>query len=158
MCLELYPPAADAGVGDERGAAQRQAQPRLATPVTALLRFRAVICGPVEEAAALEEVSRGGFRVRLCLRPEPGTRVFALLRFQAAGIVEGGGPLVAVSGRVLRVEPAPGGGYDTAVAITRYRSFSGRHLYPDSAGARRHRRQDEEEMQGIANRASAGRI
>ena len=140
MCLELYPPAADAGAGDECGAAERRAHPRPATPVTALLRFRAVICGPAEEAAALENVSRGGFRVRLCLRPEPGTRIFALLRFQAAGIVEGGGPLVAVSGRVLRVEPVPGGGYDTAGAITRYRSFYGSHWYSDSAGARRHRR------------------
>jgi hypothetical protein len=149
VCLELYPPAADAGAGDECGAAERRAQPRPATPVTALLRLRAVICGPVEEAATLEDVSRGGFRVRLCLRPEPGTRVFALLRFRAAGIGEGGGPLVAVSGRVLRVEPTPGGGYDTAVAITRYRPFPGRHLYPDSAGARRHRRQGEERRKAL---------
>ena len=157
MCLELYPPATDAGAGDECGAAGRRAHQRSAAAVTALLRFRAAICGPVEEAATLEDVSRGGFRVRLCLRPEPCTRVVALLRFQAAGIVEGCGPLVAVSGRVLRVEPAPCGGYDTAVAITRYRSFSGRHLYPGGAGARQHRRQDEE-AQGVANRASAGRI
>ena len=121
MCLELYPPATDADAGDECVTAERRAHPRLAAPVTALVRFRAVICGPVEEAAALEDIGRGGLRVRLCLRPEPGTKVFALLRFQTAGLIEGGGPLVAVSGRVLRVEPAPGGGFTTAVAIKRCR-------------------------------------
>ncbi|MFL6336301.1 MAG: PilZ domain-containing protein [Pyrinomonadaceae bacterium] len=128
MLLDLYAPAADAGTGDDCVTAERRAHPRVAAPVLALVRMRAVTCGRVEEAAALDDVGRGGFRVRLCLRPEPGARVFALLRLTAAPGIEGGGPLVAVRGRVLRVEPEPGGGYSVAVAITRYRFFELRFL------------------------------
>ncbi len=121
MLLELCTPAPDAGTGDDCFAAERRAHPRVAAPVKALVRLRAVSCGRVEEAAALDDFGRGGFRVRLCLRPETGGRVFALCRLTAAPGVEGGGPLVAVMGRVLRVEPEPGGGCAVAVAITRYR-------------------------------------
>ena len=74
-----------------------------------------------EQEAVLENISRGGLYIRLGRRLEPGARLFALVRFGASPAVDGRGPLVAVSGSVLRVEPGPGGGWGAAVAITRYR-------------------------------------
>ena len=116
MCLEKYLPASDAGAAEECVTPERRAHPRLAAQLPALVRF-----GRVEEAAALEDIGRGGLRVRLCLRPVPGARVFALVRFTVPGGAPGLGPLVAVRGRVLRVEPGAGGASGVAVAITRYR-------------------------------------
>ena len=114
MYLDLRPP--DTGAADVCGRAERRAHERLSAPLPALVRV-----GQVEEAAALEDIGPGGLRVRLCLRPAPGARVFALVRFTAARGIEGEGPLVAVRGRVLRVEPGAGGAYGVAITITRYR-------------------------------------
>jgi len=101
---------------DVHASAERCAHPRMSEPLPALLRV-----GPVDEVAALESIGCRGFRVRLCLRPQPGERVFALVRLAAPGGDPARGPLVAVRGHVLRVEPELDGTYGVVVEITRYR-------------------------------------
>ena len=129
MCLDPRTPAPEAGQdqrlaasngADARGETERRAHPRLAARFPALVRWRPGVGAPLEVEALLEDISRGGVRLRLGRRLEPGMRLLALVRFTSAPTVEGSGALVAVRGRVLRVEPGPGGGCEAAVAITRY--------------------------------------
>lgn len=93
---------------------------RLSARVPVLVRGKGPGGARFEQEAVLENISRGGLYIRLGRRLEPGARLFALVRFTAAPTIDGPGPLVAVSGRVLRVGPGPGG-WGAAVEIIRYR-------------------------------------
>ena len=94
---------------------------RLYTRVPVLVRGKGPGGARFEQEAVLENISRGGLYVRLGRRLELGARLFALVRFPASPVNDGRGPLFAVSGRVLRVEPGPDGGWGAAVAITGHR-------------------------------------
>jgi hypothetical protein len=63
----------------------------------------------------LEDLSAGGFRLRLARQVARGEWLLVIAQVSQA--------LVALRGRVLRVEPRQEG-YCVAVAVTRYRFFS----------------------------------
>ena len=100
---------------------ERRKKERFTAPVPVLLRGVSSEGERFEHEGVLENVSVGGFYLRLSRSVEPGASVFALIRFTAGLPARGRGPAFAAVGRVLRVEPCPGGGLGTAVAITRHR-------------------------------------
>jgi hypothetical protein len=99
---------------------ERRRTSRIRTP--AALRLRWPGGGRrAEVATIIDNISAGGFSVRLMLKPQPGERVFALVEFPP--VVEGGleGARLAVRGSVVRVEGLPGGASGVAVKIINHR-------------------------------------
>ena len=99
---------------------ERRVTTRIRTP--ALIKVRVSGEGRHSELTTIiDNVSAGGFFVRLMRELVPGGRLFAVIKF-AAG--PGGGEVaaqLAVRGRVLRVEPLTAGVFGTAVRIENYR-------------------------------------
>ena len=94
---------------------------RLSARVPVLVRGKGPGGERFEQEAVLENIGRGGLYMTLGRRLEPGAMVFVLVRFTAAPTIDGRGPLVAVSGRVLRVEPGPEGVWGVAAEIIHHR-------------------------------------
>jgi len=65
--------------------------------------------------AVLDDLSAGGFRLRLARRVERGERLLVIAQVAQA--------LIALRGPVLRVEPQKDG-YCLAVAVAQYKFFS----------------------------------
>ena len=99
---------------------ERRRSSRIFTP--AALRLRWAGGGRrAEVATIIDNISAGGFSVRLMLKPQPGARVFALVEFPP--VVESGleGARIAIRGNVVRVEGLPGGASGVAVKIINHR-------------------------------------
>ena len=100
---------------------ERRQHPRLSEP------FPVLVCGvdahgeAFESNTVLENFSAGGLYVRLRWRVEPGARLFAVVRITPALDPTGGGPCVAVHGRVVRVESQPYGQWGVGVQFTHHR-------------------------------------
>jgi hypothetical protein len=74
-----------------------------------------------DTTSIIDNISSGGFYVRLMRRFETGANVAALIKFiddQAEGKATA---LLAVRGHVVRVEELPGQVYGVAVQFRRYR-------------------------------------
>ena len=98
----------------------RREMPRIRTP--ALVRLRRVGAGHgADVTSIIDNVGAGGFYVRLMQRPEPGTRLNALIKFVTGSGDTKGTARLAVRGSVLRVEELSGGVYGVAVSIRRYK-------------------------------------
>ena len=101
---------------------ERRKRGRIRTP--ALVRIRKVGAGHDEDVTSvIDNLSAGGFYLRLRQLVEPGERLSALIRFAAdrgetAGSAEA---RIAVRGQVLRVEDLGAGAYGVAVRIDRYK-------------------------------------
>lgn len=100
---------------------ERRTHQRIDGNFPALLRGCDARDAYFETETFIENISSKGFYVRLDRCPRPGARLFALVRFKAGSTVVGSGPLFALLGRVLRVEPGPDRLYGAAVVITRRR-------------------------------------
>ena len=101
---------------------ERRRTGRIQTPVP--VRIRKVGAGHGSDVTAvIDNLSAGGFYVRLRQCVEPGERLSAFIRF-ATDRGETAGPSVArlaVRGRVLRVENLGAGAYGVVVTISRYK-------------------------------------
>ena len=101
---------------------ERRRTGRIQTPVP--VRIRKVGAGHgADVTSVIDNLSAGGFYLRLRERVEPGERLSALIRFaadrgEAAGSA---GARIAVRGCVLRVENLGAGAYGVAVRIDRYK-------------------------------------
>ena len=99
---------------------ERRRTSRICTP--AALRLRWPGAGRRAEVATIvDNISAGGFSVRLMLKPQPGARVFALIEFPPVGESGLEGARLAVRGSVVRVEGLPGGVSGVAVKIINHR-------------------------------------
>ena len=99
---------------------ERRRTSRICTP--AALRLRWPDGGRrAEVATIIDNISAGGFSVRLMLKPQTGARVFALIEFPPVGESGPGGARLAVRGSVVRVEGLPGGASGVAVKIINHR-------------------------------------
>jgi len=74
-----------------------------------------------ETETVLENLSAGGFFVRLMRRVNPGTRVFVLIQFSIHQVDELTTSRLAANGFVCRAEPQSDGGWGLGVELTRYR-------------------------------------
>lgn len=74
-----------------------------------------------EVATIIDNISAGGFSVRLMQGVIPGARVFALIEFPSTWGGEPAGSRLAVRGKVLRVECLPEGVFGVAVMIDSHR-------------------------------------
>lgn len=104
------------------GQKERRKTWRIRTP--ALVRIRRVGAGHDEDlTSVVDNLSAGGFYVRLRQGVEPGERLSVLIRFAAErGEAEGSSEVrIAVRGRALRVENLGAGAYGVAVRIGRYK-------------------------------------
>ena len=101
---------------------ERRRTGRIQTPVP--VRIRKVGAGHgADVTSVIDNLSAGGFYLRLRQRVEPGERLSAFIRF-ATDRGETAGPSVAriaVRGYVLRVEDLGAGAYGVAVRINRYK-------------------------------------
>jgi hypothetical protein len=104
------------------GAKERRDKGRIQTPVLVVIRKVGAGHG-ADITSVVDNLSAGGFYVRLRQTVEPGERVCALIRFAAArGEKHGSSEArIAVRGRVLRVENLGAGAYGVAVRISRYK-------------------------------------
>ena len=93
---------------------------RIYEPFPAMIRSVDASGEAFQSHALLDNLSAGGFYVRLDHRVEPGTKLFAVVRISTSP-PEVPGPRVAMRGIVLRVEPQPDGTWGIAVRFTRYR-------------------------------------
>ncbi len=99
---------------------ERRRTSRICTP--AAVRLRWVGGGRrAEVVTIIDNISAGGFSVRLMLKPQPGARLFALIGFPPVGESGLEGVHLAVRGRVVRVEGLPGGASGVAVKIINHR-------------------------------------
>jgi len=101
---------------------ERRRTGRIQTPVPVRIRKVGVGHG-ADVTTVIDNLSAGGFYLRLRRRVEPGERLSALIRFAAdrgetAGSAEA---RIAVRGHVLRVESLGAGAYGVAVRIDRYK-------------------------------------
>ena len=93
---------------------------RICPPAPVKIRWAGV--GPRSEVTTfIDNISAGGFCVRLMQVIQPGARVFALIEFPHAGAPAPAGTRLAVRGRVLRVEGLAGGVSGVAVSIENHR-------------------------------------
>lgn len=76
---------------------------------------------PFDFNAVITNISASGLYVRLMRSEEPGATLFLLMTFASAAKAHG--PLLAIHGRVLRVEPQRSGDFGLGVAIT-YHEFA----------------------------------
>ena len=101
---------------------ERRQTGRIQTPVP--VRIRKVGAGHGEDmTSVIDNLSAGGFYLRLRQSVEPGERLSALIRFAADhGETDGSAEArIAVRGRVLRVDNLGAGAYGVAVRINRYK-------------------------------------
>lgn len=101
---------------------ERRKTGRIQTP--ALVRIRKVGARHDNDlTSVVDNLSAGGFYVRLRQGVEPGERLSVLIRFAAErGEADGSSEVrIAVRGRVLRVENLGAGAYGVAVRIGRYK-------------------------------------
>lgn len=101
---------------------ERRRTPRIQWPSWAKIRG-ANADGIFEVQTVIDNISAGGFYVRLLSEVEVGARVFCVFGFTSypASIQAKEAPRLAVRGSVLRVEPLAGGVYGVAVRILNYR-------------------------------------
>ena len=105
------PEPQDAGIGGRR-------HPRLYQPFPVKVRGVDAEGGDFDLNTVLENFSAGGLYLHLPQVLEPGAKVFAVVRL---GTQEAPGAVVAVRGRVRRVDAKPDGGSGVAVQFTRHR-------------------------------------
>jgi hypothetical protein len=74
-----------------------------------------------EAHTVLETISTGDLTVRLQQRVEPGTRLFAVVRFFESSEEALSGARVAMRGVVVRTEPFPGEGWAITMTFTHHR-------------------------------------
>ena len=101
---------------------ERRQTGRIQTPVP--VRIRKVGAGHgADMTSVIDNLSAGGFYLRLRQSVEPGERLSALIRFAADhGETDGSAEArIAVRGRVLRVDHLGAGAYGVAVRINRYK-------------------------------------
>jgi hypothetical protein len=101
---------------------ERREKGRIQTPVLVMIRKVGAGHG-ADVLSVVDNLSAGGFYVRLRQTVEPGERLSALIRFAAGRREkdESSEARVAVRGRVLRVENLGAGAYGVAVRISRYK-------------------------------------
>lgn len=99
---------------------ERRRTSRVCTPAALKLRWRGGNRRS-EVATIIDNISAGGFSVRLMQTPQPGARVFALVEFPPSGESGIEGARLAVRGSVVRVEGLPGGASGVAVKIINHR-------------------------------------
>ena len=100
---------------------ERRIKIRVAGPLPAKVRMRGRGGEVLKAESVAENISTGGFYLRLGQWVEPGTELFAVIQFSKGLRRAGRVAQVAARGVVLRAEPAPGGDYGVAVAIKRHR-------------------------------------
>ena len=76
--------------------------------------------GQFETNAVIDDISASGLHIRLGKRVEPGATLFLTMRFTNPSAVVARGPLIAIQGRVLRVEELPEGDFGVALAIEQH--------------------------------------
>lgn len=101
---------------------ERRLKPRIYDPFPALVKGLDQDGKPFEVKTIIDNLSFGGFYVRLmpCLRP--GARIFLLI-YLSHDLTGDSAPCVAVRGKVLRVDHLPGGVCGVAAVISRSRYF-----------------------------------
>ncbi len=103
------------------GGEERRRHARLYEPFPVLVRSEDASRQAFESNTVLDNLSAGGLYVRLKWRVEPDARLFAVVRITPALDPTGGGPCVAVHGRVVRVESQPYGQWGVGVQFTHHR-------------------------------------
>jgi hypothetical protein len=89
---------------------ERRRSPRIYGP------FPALVVGKSRLHTTLEDLSAGGFYLRLAERPDSGARLLIVTQISQA--------LVLARGLVVRSGPQADGTYGVAAQITQYRIFS----------------------------------
>ena len=102
------------GLSTSHHRVERRSKPRLYVPIPATVRGVSASGQIFEVGLSLDNLSASGFYLRMPQQVELGTKIFVLTRLTPSF-------LVAIRGKVLRVEPQPDGTWGVAAAIIRYR-------------------------------------
>lgn len=100
--------------------AERRETVRVLTPARVNIRGLDGNRG-TEVSTIVDNVSAGGFYVRLMEKVEAGSCLFAVINFPPGRRLQAGAISLAVRGRVQRVEELPGGTYGVAVRVLKHR-------------------------------------
>ena len=104
-----------------RAMKDRRTTARIKLPIPVKIRRRGGRGHVADVTSVVDNVGAGGFYVRLMQQIEPGSNLFALIKFAAGSSEEKSATRIAVRGHVLRVEELPGGVYGVAIRICHYR-------------------------------------
>ena len=100
------------------GMGERRRMERLFDPFPVKLRGVDAEGQGFEVNTVIKNIGAGGLYVQLSKRVETGSRLFSVTRFSTAALEVQRGPLIAMSGRVVRVDPQPDGSFGLAVEFT----------------------------------------
>lgn len=99
--------------------ADRRSKPRIYDPFPALIKGLDRDGKLFEVKTVLDNLSFGGFHVRLMPCVETGAKLFLLIRLSSNA--NGQAPCIAINAKVLRVVELPGSVCGTAATITKHR-------------------------------------
>ena len=100
---------------------ERRSHSRLYESFPALVRGTTADGEAFEVSSVLDNLSAGGFYVRLRTRVEQEAKITATIRLTTNKTDEALGPRVAIEGVVVRTEPCPDGMQGIAVRFTSHR-------------------------------------
>lgn len=97
---------------------ERRRHPRIYVPFTADVQGFGEGGEPFRCLTVLDDLSAGGFRLRIMQRPEENSELTVESRLSLEG---NRGALLVIKGRVLRIEPKGGGVYGVALKIKNHK-------------------------------------
>ena len=104
---------------------ERRVSERVFEPFWTIVQGVARTGEPFSIETVVDNISEGGFYVRLPLEMAPGERVRAIISFTTSPTGESQAPRLWISGEVLRVELLDGGCCGTAVSLNKHRFLQG---------------------------------